>query len=190
MPRLLPVYPSREEVHRMIVACRNPRDSMLLKLLWHTGGRISEVLDARVGDTTNSGLRMTNLKQGGPAQKHVFLSLDFLSELQTWCSNKPLGAPIVGRLHDGKSMSRVRGWQIVKEAGARAGIWKRRYGDSALEAPWPHTLRHGSAIFLLENGVPINAVKGQLGHATLAATAIYLELADADRAAMIGKIRF
>ncbi len=42
----------------------------------------------------------------------------------------------------------------------------------------PHTLRHSIAVHYLINGAPITFVQGLLGHASLATTGIYTQLAD------------
>lgn len=173
----------------MIAACRTERDAWLLKLLWNTGGRVSEVIQIRVGDITNSGLRMENLKQGRPAQKHVFLHPRFLAELKEWCRGRPPHWPIIARLRDGsKPISRVMAWYIVTRAGLGADILKQKYHDVALRPLWPHSFRHGTAIHLLESGLPINAVQGQLGHSSLQSTAVYTQMTDSHRQAMIAGI--
>lgn len=42
----------------------------------------------------------------------------------------------------------------------------------------PHTLRHSIAVHYLINGAPITFVQRLLGHASLATTGIYTQLAD------------
>lgn len=189
--RALPIYPTTGEVHAMLAAARTPRDQMLLKLLWHTGGRISEVLSIRVGDFTDRGIRMANLKQGsGSAEKHVFLDPAFLAEARDYCRGKPRGAYLIGRYHDGGRLTRQMAWHLFKAIALRAGVIRRRMGQSEYESIWPHTMRHGYAVNTLGQGVPINAVQGQLGHANLDSTAIYLQLADADRERAIAGLKF
>ncbi len=189
--KLLPVYPSRAETHAMMDACEHERDRMLIMLCYATGGRISEVLGTRVGDITRNGLRMPSLKQRVSAQKHVFLPPTFLAELRAYCKGKGTTDPIISTLHDpSRPIHRTMGWRIVTQAGYRAGVLKQRYGASELRAPWPHSLRHACAVHLLESGVPVNAVSGQLGHSKLQSTAVYLALADPDRERQISRVEF
>jgi len=190
MRKSLPIYPTLGEVHQMAGLAPNERDRMLVMLLWWTGGRISEVLSIRVGDITTSGVRMKNLKQHQPMEKHVFLSPDVLHELRAFCVGKPLGSFLIGRDRDGGRISRKHGWAIVKRLALAAGVLRRRFGAESDEPIWPHTLRHGYAVNLLSQGVPITAVQGQLGHASLANTAIYTQLADPQRQAMVARAKF
>jgi len=208
----LPQYPSLDAAHRMLDACTNERDRMLIALLLHTGGRVSEVLDIRVGDITKRGVRMVNLKQGQyqaiettgengerihrrvhvpvREEKHVFLNPAFLAELRTYAAHLPPGAPLVGRLRDGRPMGRKNAWKRIKAIGARAGVTIRRFSTGEETTPWCHSFRHLSAVTQLEQGVSLNAVQQQLGHKSLASTAIYLRLADPDREKQVRRVRF
>jgi site-specific recombinase XerD len=53
-----------------------------------------------------------------------------------------------------------------RRLGAAAGI-RRRFA--------PHQLRHAHAVELAREGVPLNIVQRQLGHANLGITSIYLQ---------------
>lgn len=187
--KVLPVYPTYAEVHAIINACENERDRMLVELLWHTGGRVSEVIMARVGDITPHGIKLLNLKQTKSAQKHVFLGADFVARLHAYCAGKSLSDYIITRLNGHERITRERAWQIVTGAGYRASVIKRK-PDGQLHAPWPHSLRHANAIRLLESGVPVSAVQGQLGHNDLGSTSIYLQLTDPHRQQMIQAVKF
>lgn len=186
--KALPVYPTITDVHRILAACEIDRDRLLVALLWHTGGRVSEVLAIRVGDITTHGIRMVNLKQSVPTQKHVFVNQEFLRELRAITTGRRLDEFLVGRLTDGKPLTRQRAWQIVTEAGRRAGVTKLHDGE--LRSPWPHSYRHGNAVQLLECGVPANAVQGQLGHSSLQSTQVYTQITDQHRQRLIAGVKF
>ena len=188
--RALPVYPSAAEVHRMLDACQHERDRVLLELCWHTGGRISEVIQIRAGDLTARGVRMRNLKQSVPAEKHVYLSPAFLARLRAYAAGQPGDALLVGRLGDGGPITRRQAWNIVTAAARTAGILKRRFASEQMRPIWPHSLRHATAINLLDQGVPVNAVQRHLGHASLASTAVYTQLTDEHTRRLIAGARF
>lgn len=202
----LPVYFTRSEQHRLLEVCQNDRDRLLVQLLRYTGGRISEVLAARVADIAPNGIRLANLKQGRwiaageghPVRQHVsvreeklvHLPADFLVQLRQAVSGRPLSAHIITHLDSDSPISRVRAWQIVTTLASRAGIYKRRFRDGELRPPGPHKLRHSHAVLLLSQGVPITVVQSQLGHKSLSSTQIYAQIADPQRERMIAAVQF
>lgn len=188
--RGLPVYPSYSEVHRILAACENERDHMLISLLWNTGGRVSEVIQARAGDVTDHGIKLINLKQSVATQKHVFLNPDFLARLRDYTAGKHPGELIITHLNSSKSLSRQMAWKIVTTSGLRAGIVKKKFQQEELRAPWPHAYRHGNAVRMLEQGIPINAVQAQLGHADLKSTEIYARLTNEHVRKLVAGVKF
>jgi len=188
----------------MLACCETDRDRMLIKLLWHTGARVSEAIAVRVGDITKNGLRMKNLKQGFwrklpdggkrhiavPTEKHVFCSPEYLDELRSYASGLPPEASLIGRLADGRQLSRKMAWVIVTRTAARAGILRTRFSDGILRPAWTHTLRHSAASHLLMAGAPITLVQHQLGHSSLSSTQVYTQLADPEISKFIAKVPF
>ncbi|MHB1132977.1 MAG: tyrosine-type recombinase/integrase [Chloroflexota bacterium] len=188
----LPQYVTLADVHRIIAACDRDRDRLLIEALWVTGGRISEVVNARAGDITKDGLLLLNEKQrGGLSQKHVYCPVPFMVRLRAYAVGMPPEAPLFGRLTNAsKPIGRVMGWYIVTRAAARAGVFKRKFGVETLRAPSPHTYRHGCAIHMLDQGVPVNIAQAQLGHSSLQSTSVYLKVSDAHRLQVMSKIPF
>lgn len=190
----------------MFAAARNGRDRMFMRLLWHTGGRLSEVLALRVGDVEveQQGLRLRNLKQGTwiedktggrrhvadpDAEKLVFVPADFVEELRAFTAGLPLDAYVISR-PDGGPYTRRRLAQIVEQAAIDAGVLKRRHPGEPARPATPHMFRHGAAVNLLLAGAPITAVQEQLGHANLASTQRYTRLTDEQRRAAVARAEF
>lgn len=188
----LPMYVTLSEAHRIGRACEHDRDQLLVDTLWVTGGRISEVVNVRAGDITKDGILLLNEKQrSGLSQKHVYCPGPFMVRLRAFANGLPPEAPLFGRLANAsKPIGRVMGWYIVTRAAAKAGILKRKFGVEALRAPSPHAYRHGCAIHMLDEGVPINIAQAQLGHSSLQSTSVYLKVSDSHRQAIMAKIPF
>lgn len=68
------------------------------------------------------------------------------------------------RDRQGKRLSRLVIWQIVKRLAANADVSKKLS---------PHTLRHSFATHLLENGADLRAVQELLGHSNVVTTQLY-----------------
>jgi site-specific recombinase XerD len=82
--------------------------------------------------------------------------------------------------------SRGRPWSDAAVRGgfrriaARAGV-RRRFA--------PHQLRHAHALELAREGVPLNIIQRQLGHANLGTTSIYLQGIDPEEIIMAVRAR-
>ncbi|MGO9960108.1 MAG: tyrosine-type recombinase/integrase [Solirubrobacteraceae bacterium] len=76
------------------------------------------------------------------------------------CSASSTARPAVAR---GPSTA-VRG--ELRRLAAQAGV-RRRFA--------PHQLRHGHAVELAREGVPVNIIQRQLGHSDLGTTSTYLQ---------------
>src|SRR5919205_2733407 len=84
---------SPEEVRAVIAAASCERDRLLLRVLWATGGRISEVLALRPRDVHRDSLVLPNRKNPNQTTKCVFLpgaELGLTGELLFWAKEHGL----------------------------------------------------------------------------------------------------
>jgi integrase len=84
---------SPEEVRAVIAAARSERDRLLLRVLWATGARISEVLALRPMDVRRDSLILSNRKNPNLTVKRVFLpgaELGLTGELLLWAKEQGL----------------------------------------------------------------------------------------------------
>jgi len=149
---------SPADVQAIIDAAGNDRDRLLLRVLWATGGRISEALALRACDIQRDALILPNRKNPSQPTKRLFLptgSLNLPGELLLWQKNQHLKdeEPLFWSRKKGsdgnkKAISRIQAWKIVKEAPARAGIQvlalrPSQHGNAGAPAPvHPHLFRH------------------------------------------------
>lgn len=151
------------------------RDLAILAFLYNTGARAQEAADARLGwfDFPNRTVMITG--KGGRRR------------------TTPLWPSTVRLLMDYKTRYRRQPREggdrffVNQRGGAftRFGIWaiaKRHIRSAAKSCPSlagrrisTHSLRHTTAVHLLEAGVEVNVIKSWLGHASISATSRYLD---------------
>jgi integrase len=149
---------SPDEVRAVIAAASGERDRLLLRVLWATGARISEVLALRPVDVQRDSLVLPNRKNPNLLIKRVFLpgaELGLTGELLLWAKEQGVAdhEPLFfSRKHDAngsrRALQRGQAWLIVKEASERANVRvlalrASRHGRVGEAAPvHPHLFRH------------------------------------------------
>ncbi|MEA3140242.1 MAG: integrase/recombinase XerD [Gammaproteobacteria bacterium] len=151
---------SREEVVRLISACRNLKHQAALSVAYGAGLRASEVASLKVGDV--DGKRMTpRIEQGkGAKDRYAMLSPVLLQRLRTWWRV----ARAQGKMFEGGWL--FPGLNPVEPLSARQ--LNRAVHEAALAARIDkrfsmHTLRHNFATHLLEQKVDIRVIQVLLG---------------------------
>lgn len=163
----LPQVLSPDEVASMIDRCTAARDKLIIELLYGGGLRVSELtgLDLKDVNLSQATLRLVGK---GSKERIVPIGQKALAALKEHLVERK--EDIKGRLsplfkdRQGKRLTRLVVWQIVKRAARRAGIYKSLS---------PHTLRHSFATHLIENGADLRAVQELLGHANIVTTQLY-----------------
>src|ERR1051326_24007 len=123
---------SPDDVKAVIDAATCERDSLLLRVLWATGARISEVLALRPMDVQRDHLVLPNRKNPNLTVKRVFLpagQADLPGALLIWANEHglPPQAPLFFSRKHGvdaglRAISRVQAWTILKAASERADV--------------------------------------------------------------------
>jgi integrase/recombinase XerD len=150
-------------------APRGLRDRAILELLYASGLRVSELVNARLEflDLENRIIRVvgkgnkTRLVPVG--QKACDALREYLEKERPGMVKKRTGSEIF-LSRNGTKLSTVRIWQIVKNAARLAGLDLNVY---------PHLLRHSFATHLLSNGADLRIIQELLGHADISTTQIY-----------------
>jgi site-specific recombinase XerD len=148
----------------------------LIVVLWRGGLRVQEAL--ALGERDLDPRRGSLLVRNGKGGRRREIGMDAWGweQLRPWLAARlelPVGplfcvidGPTRGRPWSSANV-RVEFRRLATQAGIR-----RRFA--------PHQLRHAHAVELAREGVPLNVIQRQLGHANLGTTSIYLQGIDTE----------
>lgn len=150
------------------------RDHLLLAMLYNTGARVSEIIGVRVDDVVLNGGACVHLRGKGRKLRSIPLWDTTVSEIRAWLRLNPTlrGEAALLPNREGQAMSRSNVAQrldlaVTRAAAEQPSLLKKRVS--------PHTLRHTSAMHLLQSGVRFNVIALWLGHESTATTHRYVE---------------
>ena len=155
-------------------ASENPhgfRLQAMIVMLWRGGLRVQEALALSERDLDpRRGSVLVRCGKGG-RRREVGIDAWGWEQLRPWLARR-LEMP-VGPLFcviDGPT--RGRPWS----AAAVRGEFRRHAAEAGVRRRFaPHQLRHAHAVELAREGVSLNVIQRQLGHANLGTTSIYLQ---------------
>jgi integrase/recombinase XerD len=167
-PEKLPPVLNPEEITRLLEAVAGLRNRVALTTAYATGLRIGEVARLKVA-AIDSPRMLIHIEHGkGGRDRHAMLSPRLLDVLRAyWCRARPALWLFPGR-EPGTPVSIG-----ALQAACRAARRRARIGKPVTV----HTLRHSFATHLLESGVDIRVIQVLLGHAALASTTRYAQVA-------------
>jgi site-specific recombinase XerD len=143
----------------------------MIVVLWRAGLRVQEALALAEHDLDQR--RGSVLVRSGKGRRRREVGMDDWGweQLRPWLAARtelpvgPLFCVIDGRTC-GRPWSAAAVRSELRRLAVRAGV-RRRFA--------PHQLRHAHALELAREGVPLNIIQRQLGHANLGTTSIYLQ---------------
>jgi len=183
---------SREEMQAIIGApdrstWSGHRDHVMFTTFYNTGARVSEMIRLQVGEVLLNHRCFVEIHGKGRKERSVPLWKDTAARLREWLSRveKAPEAPVFPN-RTGKPLSRSgvedRLALAVREAARNCPSLNRKNVS-------PHTIRHTTAMHLLQAGVDITVIALWLGHETLATTHIYVEADLAMKERALGKLQ-
>jgi site-specific recombinase XerD len=139
------------------------RDHLLLVMLYNTGGRVSEIIGVRVADVVLDGAACVHLQGKGRKQRSVPLWKSTVLEVRAWLRLNPQLCGLTPLLpnRDGHAMTRCNAAQRLALAVEFATAKQPSLAGKRIS---PHTVRHSTAMHLLQSGVPFNVIALWLGH--------------------------
>jgi integrase/recombinase XerD len=178
---------TEEQVFTMLAKEANPRNHALLRLLYASGIRVSEVCDLCWEDVqSRDDTGQITVFGKGEKTRTILLKKETYEEVSQLRDNASPGAPIFrsrggafGKA--GRKLDQSQVTRIVEAAALRAGI--AVYTETVIvegkqvqrkrSRVSPHWLRHAHASHALDNGASIAVVKETLGHESIETTAGY-----------------
>lgn len=163
IPDSLPIVLTKDEIRSLIKAAPTKKSTLIIKVLYSSGLRLSECVNLKVND-----LELDNghgwVRGGKGGKDRMFKLSDFIvrdirthlkhhSGVYLFSKDKPLTSRNVQK--------------ILRRAAVKANITK---------PVTPHKLRHSFATHLLEAGTDIRIIQKLLGHSRLETTQIYTEV--------------
>lgn len=149
-----------------MIACSEGRDRVLIRLLYATGGRVSELCGLTWDSIAHNanGTATVTLFGKGAKTRHVVVSADTWAELAVLRGDSPSNAPVF-RSRKGGHLDRASVHRIIKKVAAQAGVT----GDVSA-----HWFRHSHATHAIDRGVSLPLIQATLGHSSIATTQRYL----------------
>ncbi len=165
--RRLPEVLSPDELQWILAQAyrERPRDGLIVRTLFETGLRVSELVHLQVADLDFTE-RTVRVRQGkGGKDRVVLFTQELGQQLQLYLDGRIRG--VLFESNQARAFSARRIQQIVRAVARKAGVVKRIH---------PHTYRHSMATFLRNQGVPLDVVQLLLGHENPRTTQLYARL--------------
>lgn len=180
----LPVYVEEQDIAVLFRQLVFPddwegwTDRLLLAVFYHTGVRLSELINLKERQV-DRGNRCIKVLGKGSKERVIPIGVWLMGEIEGYCQKKEAA--------DGElRAARQGGGGFDREylfAGKKGGKLYPKYAYrvvrkylaqvTTIDQKSPHVLRHSFATHLLNSGADLNSVKELLGHASLAATQVY-----------------
>jgi integrase/recombinase XerD len=169
-------YLSIEDVERLLArpndGVKGVRDRAILELLYATGLRVSEAVEA---DTDHVNLRMGFVTCTGEHGKARIIPLGrpARAALEAYVfegrakllRGRPAKDKALFLNYSGERMTRQGMWKLIREYAAAAGIEKRIT---------PQILRNSFAVHMVQNGADLKSLQELMGHEDPTASQVYL----------------
>lgn len=149
------------------------RDRSLLTALYNTGARVSEIITARRIDLESAGCSALRLHGKGRKERVIPLWKRTSRTFRQWLpqiGHDPLSPLFPNRL--GKAMTRSGVEKRLRSAVATAC---RKCPSLTHKKVSPHTMRHTTAMHLLQSGVDLSVIALWLGHENVITTHAYMQ---------------
>lgn len=150
------------------------RDRVLFSLMYNTGARVSEVIGLKVGDVVGDGTMAAHLHGKGRKERSVPLWRSTASLIRGW-KRRLESAADDSFLFPSRGGTRMARSNVTQRLDLAVSVAAARHPQLARRSISPHTIRHTTAMHLLQSGVDITVIALWLGHESPSTTHMYLE---------------
>ena len=168
-------YLSLEEIDQLLespdTSLKGIRDRAILEVLYATGIKVSELIEANVEDV-NFRMGFITCAQSSSRARIVPLGRPSRAALEEYVydvrkkllkDNKDEKALFVN--YYGQRITRQGLWKMLREYGEKTGLSHKLT---------PNTLRNSFAVHMLQNGADLKSLQELMGHEDITATQVYL----------------
>ncbi len=178
----LPSILTEKEINFLIdksyedTSIKGKRLSSMLEILYSTGIRVTELVELKISSLLNNNSCILILGKGNKQRlmpltqntKNILTKYLKFIKVQHNQKNNPSNNFIFPSNKDGKHLTRIRFYQILKKFASKIGMDPKKLS--------PHTLRHSFATHLLNRGADLRMIQSSLGHADISTTQIYTQV--------------
>ena len=166
--KTLPNILTINEVKKLIESSKNVKHKLIIKLLYGTGLRVSEIVNLEKKDILINESMIKVVLGKGKKDRFVKLPDSIKNELENY--SKIGNSKYLFESNRGGKLTKATVQAILRNSAKRAKIKKRVY---------PHLLRHSFATHLLEQGTDLRVIQKLLGHSSIKTTQIYTQISQA-----------
>ncbi|MBV7270594.1 tyrosine-type recombinase/integrase [Winogradskyella luteola] len=168
-PSKLPKMLSKNEIKRLFEATTNLKHSVMLKLCYGMGLRVSEIVNLKIEHINSERMQVLIAGAKGKKDRYVNLPESILPLLRLYYQNyKPKEWLFEGQYGGQYAIRSVQA--VFKRALKKAQINK---------SIGVHGLRHSYATHLLESGADVRFIQKLLGHNNITTTQVYTHVSKA-----------
>ncbi len=150
------------------------RDQALLTMLYNTGARVSEIIGMRVSDVVLHASPAVLIHGKGRKQRSVPLWRSTADLMRSW--SRRLGAVAKDSyLFPNRGQTMMTRSNVAQRLALAVKMAGKSQSQLLGRSISPHTIRHTTAMHLLQSGVDITVIALWLGHESPATTHMYVE---------------
>jgi len=172
---------TEEETKAILEAIRSDtlwgqRDYALILLMYNTGARVQELVDLTIDDLKADSAPQVKLKGKGRKERVVPLWQETSDALNQWLKARKQAGVSAEHLFVNSHRRKISRFGIAHILSKYASMAAQKCVSLRGKNVTPHTMRHTTALHLIQSDVDITVVRDWLGHADIRTTSLYVDI--------------